>query len=337
MKSKSKIFITRIIHDDALNLLYSHALQESWEVKIWPHPLPPTREELIHEARGAHALLTMITDKIDKPLLALLPELKIISNHAVGVDNIDLKAASEQAVAVGNTPDVLTAATAELGLLLTMALLRNLPFALDKAKTNQWRTWGPLLDLTVQLGDMSPADSPPLFGIYGLGRIGQSLGRMLSLGLKANVAYTNTRGPVTNLEYPAKWLSPQELISKADVLIVTCPSNRSTSGLFNKTTLSCMKKGAYFVNISRGDLHDEEALLQLLEANHLAGVALDVTNPEPATLGRNPLLSHPRALITPHIGSATTNARRHMGILAVQNIISYLKSNGLPHPAPFTP
>ncbi len=329
--SKAKIFVTRIIHPDALDLLYREAEQQSWEIKVWPNPLPPTPEELVQEASGAQALLTMITDKIDHALLARLPELKVIANHAVGVDNIDLSAAKQREVAVGNTPDVLTAATADLGLLLTMALLRNLPAATNKAKTNQWRTWGPLLDLTLQMGGMLPSDNPPLFGIYGMGRIGQTLARMLALGLQANVAYTNTHGALQNLNYPATWLPSEELLGKADVLIVTCPSNPETKGLFNHVTLRKLKVGAYFINIARGDLHDEDALYRLLEEKHLAGVALDVTNPEPATLGRNPILSHPRAIITPHIGSATTNARRHMGLVAANNLISYLNTSNMPH------
>ncbi|MBI2522294.1 MAG: D-glycerate dehydrogenase [Bdellovibrio sp.] len=327
----TKIFVTRIIHKDALDLLQREAKQHSWEIKVWPHSLPPSPLELRREAQGHQALLTMITDRIDQDLLDRLPELKVIANHAVGVDNIDLKAADKRGIAVGNTPDVLTAATAELGLLLTMALLRNLPAAISKAKTNQWGAWGPLLDLTVQLGGMEPADNPPLFGIYGMGRIGQSLARMLALGLQANVAYTNTHGPLNNLNFPATWLASEELLAKSDVLIVTIPSNPNTKGLFNQDTLKKLKVGAYFVNLARGDLHDEDALYRLLEAEHLAGVALDVTNPEPATLGRNPILSHPRAIITPHIGSATTNARRHMGLLSAQNIINYLKSKQMPH------
>ncbi|HAZ14814.1 MAG: hypothetical protein A2X86_22175 [Bdellovibrionales bacterium GWA2_49_15] len=328
--AKTKIYVTRIIHADALELLHREAQQQSWEVKVWPHPLPPSTEELVREAAGAQALLTMITDKIDQSTLDGLPALQVIANHAVGVDNIDLKAAQTRGIAVGNTPDVLTAATAELGLLLTMALLRNLPAATLKAKTNQWRTWAPLMDLTVQLGGMSSSDKPPLFGIYGMGRIGQSLARMLSAGLEAKVAYTNKHGPLSNLSFPATWLSSEEILAKADVLIVTCPSNAETKGLFNEDTLKKLKAGSYFINISRGDLHDEDALCRLLDTQHLAGVALDVTNPEPATLGRNPILSHPRAIITPHIGSATTNARRHMGLLAVENLINYLKSKPMP-------
>jgi len=324
------IGVTRTIHPVAVQRLKSWCHQTGNHFLLWEKDSPPSNEQLRRFASDVDALITMITEKIDSELLSQCPKLKVIANHAVGVDNIDIKAAKHKGILIGNTPDVLTEATAELGVALTLATVRNFKKLQKYVESDQWSGWNPLSHLGLQLGEVT-ALKIPVIGIFGLGRIGRRIAEIFALGFRAKVAYTNTQGPLGDLAFRAQYLTETQLIGQSDVLIVAAPLNPQTANFFNAERLGTMKKGSYFINIARGGLHNEQALLELLNSGHLAGVGLDVTQPEPASKATNPLIMHEKCMVLPHIGSATEEARLKMGLISVENVILALESGQVHH------
>ncbi len=303
----ARCFVTRQLPGSALDRLAA-----AHEVDVWPERLPPSREALTARAADAEGLLTLLTDRIDGPLLERCPDLRAISNYAVGYDNIDLDAAAARGIAVGNTPDVLTEATADLTFALLLAAARKLPEALVSVTDGDWLTWEPARYLGAEVHGAT-------LGIIGLGRIGRAVADR-ARGFEMTVIHTEPNAGVTL----------HELLQRSDFVSLHCPLTSETHHLIDATALARMRPNAILINTARGQIVDQRALRQALVDGRLAGAALDVTDPEPP--GRDePLLDAPNLIVTPHIGSATEAARSRMADLAVDNLLAGLAGRPMPH------
>jgi len=285
------------------------------EVDMWPHAEPPQQQALIERAQQADALLCMLSDRIDAVFLDACPHLKVIANYAVGLDNVDLHAARRHGIAVGNTPDVLTDATADLAFALLLAAARRLPQSAQAVKDGGWGTWQPDGFLGKDLVGTT-------LGIVGAGRIGEAVARRAT-GFDMRVLKTTSRGG----------MALDQLLKQSDFVSLHVPLTPQTRHLIDARALTRMKPTAILVNTARGQVIDQQALIDALHAGTIAGAALDVTDPEPLPPD-HPLLKAPNVLVVPHVGSATTRTRTQMTELAVDNLLAGLANKPLPHPAP---
>lgn len=305
-------FVTRQLPGPALD-----RLTEAHDVELWPHRLPPSYEELRSKARRAEGLLTLLTDRVDAALIESSPRLKAISNYAVGYDNIDLHAAGARRIAVGNTPDVLTEATADLAFTLLLAAARKLPEAIDAVTAGDWLTWEPGRHLGAEVHGAT-------LGIVGLGRIGRAVARRAE-GFDMTVIHTGGSG--------GEGESLPTLLDRSDFVSLHCPLTPETHHLIDAEAFSRMRRTAILVNTARGPIVDQGALLRALIDGSIAGAALDVTDPEPLP-ANDPLVSAPNLIVAPHIGSATRAARERMADLAVENLLAGLAGRPMPHQVP---
>jgi glyoxylate reductase len=303
----ARAFVTRRLPGGALERLAAEH-----EVDVWPERLPPPREELRARTAGAEGLLSLLTDPVDADLIAASPGLRVISNYAVGVDNVDLEAASSRGIPVGNTPDVLTESTADLALALMLGVARRLAEGEAFVHAGEWRTWEPDLLLGRDLHGAT-------VGIVGSGRIGQAVARRLE-GFGCEILSASRKGGVPVVE----------LLEHSDFVTLHCPLTPDTRGLIGDQALGRMKPSAYLVNTARGPIVDSAALERALRAGEIAGAALDVTDPEPLP-GDHPLLGAPNLLVIPHLGSATHATREKMADMAVENLLAGLAGERLPH------
>ncbi len=310
MRGMARIFVTRELPGPALA-----RLKGSHDTTIWPGQLPPSYEQLREHSSEAEALLTLLTDRIDAQLIAGAPKLRVIANYAVGYDNIDVAAAGARGIQVGNTPDALTDATADLTFALLMAAARRITEAAAFARSGQWQTWEPA-------GFLGADVHGATLGIIGLGRIGQAVARRAA-GFGMEVLTTETRDQ-HNLEH---------LLKRSDFVSIHLPLTDGTRKLIGARALALMKPTAILVNTARGAIVDRDALAKALHTGQLAGAALDVTDPEPLAAD-DPLWSAPNLLVVPHIGSATWSARERMTEMAVENILAGLAGTPLPYPVP---
>jgi glyoxylate reductase len=311
MPTVARCFVTRQLPGPALD-----RLSAVHEVTIWQGRLPPTQAELVENAQDAEGLLSLLTDRIDKSLLDQLPKLRVISNYAVGYDNVDLDAATRRGIPVGHTPDVLTDATADLTLALMLAAARRLPEALQAAQEGDWVTWEPAKHLGYQVYGAT-------LGIIGFGRIGRAVAER-ARGFSMRVLTASAR---EGLSEPLKGL-----LREADFVSLHCPLTPETHHLIDDEALELMSPNSILINTARGPIVDPKALEEALEQGHIAAAALDVTEPEPLPAG-DPLLSTRNLIITPHIGSATRAAREKMAALAVDNLLAGLDGKPMPHQA----
>lgn len=300
-------FVTRQLPGPALG-----RLSAVHDVELWPGRLPPPPAELRARAASADGLLTLLTDRIDADLLAQSPRLRAISNYAVGVDNIDLAAATRRGIRVGNTPDVLTEATADLTFALLLAAARKLPEAIAAVRHGEWVTWEPGRHLGHEIHGAT-------FGIVGLGRIGRAVAKRAE-GFGMTVIHTsaNTRETL------------QELLRASDFVSLHCPLTPATHHLIDAAALALMRPNAILINTARGPIVDQVALGRALTEGTIAGAALDVTDPEPLPAD-DPLLGAPNLIVVPHIGSATHATRERMAALAVDNLLAGLEGRQMPH------
>ena len=302
----ARVAVTRRIPGPALE-----RLSAQHDVVVWPGRLPPEPAELRELAAGAAALLTMLTDRVDAELLDALPELIAVANYAVGVDNVDLAAAAERGIAVGNTPGVLTESTADLAVALMLALMRRLPEGEAAVRGGDWLTWEPHHLLGRDLHGSRVL-------LVGPGRIGQAVGRRLE-GFGADVAFADRRDAL------------EPLLMEADVVSLHVPLDHATRGLIGEPELGRMRESAYLVNTARGPLVEAVALERALRERSIAGAALDVTDPEPLPAD-HPLLGAPNLIVVPHVGSATHATREAMADLAVDNLLAGLRGEPMPYP-----
>lgn len=271
----------------------------------------------------AVALITMLTVAVDAALLARHRSLVVVSNMAVGVDNVDLAACTRAGIPVGHTPGVLTDATADLAFALILASTRGLPGAARDALEGRWQRWSP----TGWLGrDLRGAT----LGVVGMGKIGSAVAeRARAFGMHLLYA-SRSAHPEAELELGARRCELGVLLSASDVVTLHCPLAADTVHLVDAAALARMKPDAHLVNTARGRIVDQDALIDALRRGRLGGAALDVTEPEPLPAG-HPLYGAPRCLVLPHIGSATHGTRRRMAGLASQNVLAALAGETLPH------
>jgi glyoxylate reductase len=320
----SQIFVTRQLPGPAL-----HRLGEQHELTIWPERLPPPYEQLTEHVRTADALLSTISDRIDAPLIELATNLKAIANYAVGYDNVDVDAATQRGIPVGNTPDVLTDATADLAFTLLLAAARRLPEAAATVIDGTWDTWDPS-------GLLGRSVNGKTLGIIGAGRIGEAVAKRAS-GFEMEVLFagrprsTDHDGGHEHAQQPQHGRTHiLELLQRSDFISIHCPLTEQTRHLIDTEALRLMKPTAILVNTARGPIVDQTALAKALRDGQIAGAALDVTDPEPLPAD-DPLLAAPNLIVAPHIGSATHEAREQMTELSVDNLLAALNGDLMPH------
>jgi glyoxylate reductase len=268
---------------------------------------------LVERTRDAEGLLSMLTDRVDAALIEQAPRLKVISNYAVGYDNIDVPAAAAHGIPVGNTPDVLTDATADLAFALLLATARRIPEEAAAVREGRWLPWQP--------GENLGADvHATTLGLIGFGRIGQAVARRAA-GFDMNVLHTDSHSDQGVLD---------ELLAASDFVSLHAPLTDATHHLIDAAALEKMEPTAFLINTARGGLVDQQALAQALHAGTIAGAALDVTDPEPLPPD-DTLLAAPNLIVVPHIGSATKRTRERMADLAVDNLLAGLDGRPLPH------
>ena len=321
MPDRPRVFVTRRIPEVGLA-----EVQHAADVDLWPGELPPPRDVLLERVRGVDGLLSLLTDRVDTELLdAAGPGLKVVSNFAVGYDNIDVTACSARGVAVGNTPGVLTETTADLAFALLMAVARRLPEARDYVREDRWQTWGPLTLLGVDIHGAT-------LGIVGLGRIGREMARR-ARGFGMRVIYFNrTRASVeVEADLGMTHAGFDELLAESDFVSLHTALNDDTYHLIDARALARMKEGAVLINTSRGGVVDQAALADALRSGHLFGAGLDVTDPEPMRAD-DPLMRLPNCLVVPHIASASGRTRDRMAQKAAANLIAGLRGEPLPDP-----
>jgi glyoxylate reductase len=317
---KVKVFVTRDLPGVGIELLK----KEGFVVSVWPHDWPMSPGELIEEGKKANAILTLLTDVIDADFLNACAHLDIISQFAVGYDNINIPEATKLDIAVGYTPGAMSDATADTAFGLLIAASRKMFYMHKRIARGEWTFFRPKADLGIELKNKT-------LGIFGLGRIGLQMAIRCKGAYNMKIIYHN-RKPNRDAEklLGAGLVSFDELLSQSDVLSVHCALNNETRGVFDQTAFSKMKPTSIFVNTARGGIHNEKDLIEALNVGKIWGAGLDVTNPEPMDV-TNPLLSMPNVAVLPHIGSATEEARNEMSRLAAMNIIEFYKHNHIPN------
>jgi glyoxylate reductase len=316
--SKPRVFVTRLILESGLELI-----QDFCEAEIWPDELPPTREEILRHICGMEGLLCLLTDRIDSEVMETAgPGLKIISNHAVGVDNVDVAAATSRGIPVGNTPGILTDATADMAFALLLAAARRVVEANRLVKAGGWKTWGPGFMLGADLAGAT-------LGIVGFGRIGRAMARRAS-GFGMHILFTDPAQTEPEPGVIAVKVDLESLLRESDFISLHTPLTDVTRNLINALTLKKMKPTAVLINTSRGPVVDQQALYEALAAKRLFAAALDVTVPEPLPVD-HPLLMLENCIIVPHIASASWRTRHRMSRMAAENLIAGLKGERLPN------
>lgn len=315
--TKPKVFVTRIIPDKGFDLV-----KEACEVDLWTEELPPPYEVLLERVRGVDGLLCLLTDRIDGQLMDTAgPQLKVISNHAVGFDNIDIPAATARKIPVGNTPGILTDATADFAFSLLVAAARRVVEGDRYVRAGKWKTWGP----SILLG---PDITGATLGIVGYGRIGQALAKRAS-GFDMRILYYDPMVTL-NSTLPGTSVDLETLLRESDFVSLHTLLNEQTRHLINRDTLALMKPSAVLVNTSRGPVVDGQALYEALKEHKIFAAALDVTDPEPLPLD-SPLLELDNLIIAPHIASASKPTRDKMSLMAAENLLAGLSDQRLPN------
>lgn len=312
------MFVSHLIPDDILA-----PLRERAEVGVWEGEGPAPRAVLLEGIAACEGLLSMLVDAVDQELLDASPHLRVVSQMAVGVDNIDIAACRQRGILVGHTPDVLTETVADTAFALMAAIVRRIPEGMDMVRQGRWGVWDPWAMLG---GDLHGST----LGIVGMGRIGSAIARRAH-GFEMQVLYASP----AEKEVPGSTrVDLEELLERADIVVLTAPLTSDTRNLISAGELDRMKRSAYLVNVARGGLVDTDALVDGLRSSKITGAALDVTEPEPLPAG-HALLDMENCLVVPHIGSASVSARRGMASLAVANLIAGLDGGLMP--APFGP
>ncbi len=311
-----RVFISRRIPAVGLDRLRAAGC----DLDVWPGELPPPRDELLRRVADCDGLLCLVTERIDADVLAAAPRLKVVSVMAVGTNNVDVKAAVERGIAVGNTPGVLTDATADLATTLMLAAARCLRAGHDDVMAGRWRTWEPL-------GYVGQDLVGKTVGVVGLGRIGSAFSRRCRGGWGMRVAYHNPR---PKPEADAEWMELPVLLRECDVVSLHCPLTADNRGLMGRDQFAAMKRTAVFVNTARGGLVDQVALREALERGTIFAAGIDVTDPEPPDPA-DPLFRLPNLVVAPHVGSATVATRDAMATIAAENLLAGLEGRPLPH------
>ena len=318
---RPRVFVARRIPDDGLGPIVA-----ACDATVWPDELPPPRPTLLEAVRRCDGILTLLTDRVDDELLdAAGPQLKVVSNYAVGFDNVDVPACTARGIPVGNTPGVLTDTTADLAWALLMAAARRLAEGDRYVRGGRWKTWGPMLLL-------GPDVHGATLGIVGFGRIGQAVARRAS-GFGMTILYHDVQraDPAVEAAHDATFVSLDELLERSDFVSLHVNLTRETEGLISTDALRRMKQTAVLVNTSRGPVVDGRALFEALRDSEIFAAALDVTDPEPIPAD-DPLLTLDNCLVVPHIASASRATRGKMAEMAAANLLAGLRGERLPTP-----
>lgn len=315
--SKPLVYVTRPIPEAGLKLIH-----ETCDVRMWEGDLPVPRDTLLEEIKEVDGLYSLLTEKIDKEVMAAGRNLKVISNMAVGYDNVDVPAATQRKIPVGNTPGVLTETSADFAFALLMSAARRLSEAEHYVKAGKWQTWSP----TLLLGhDIHQAT----LGIIGLGRIGQAVARR-ARGFSMRILYHGGSDEAAARHLGAEKVSLEQLLGESDFISVHTPLNEATRGFISTEEFKLMKSNAILINTARGPVVDPDALFDALSSQKIFAAALDVTDPEPIPAD-HPLVSLDNCLIVPHLASASFATRNKMAEMAAQNLLAGLRGEHLPN------
>jgi len=316
---KPKIYVTRELPERGLNII-----RERFDVEVWPEYAPPPKKTIIEKAKNVDALASLLSDKIDAEVFNAAPKLKIVSQLAVGFDNIDVAEATKRGIYVTNTPEVLTDTTADFAWALLMTVARRVTEADKYVRTGQWKVgWHPAM-LTGR--DVYGAT----IGIVGAGRIGYAVAqRAKGFGMKI-LFYDVIPRPEIERDFGAKKVDLDTLFRESDFVSIHVPLMKETHHLVNAEKLKLMKKTAYLINNSRGPVVDERALYEALENDQIAGAGLDVFEQEPAPLD-NPLLKFNSVVVAPHISSASLETRAKMSEMVADNLVSFFEGRRPPN------
>ena len=299
------VFVTRKLPGTALERLAGEH-----DVEVWPGALPPPRDELLAGVADAEGLLSLLSDRVDPELIDSAPKLRAVANYAIGFDNIDLEAAAARDIQVGNTPDVLTDATADLAWALMLAAARRIVEARQAVVEGEWHTWEPEGWLGVDVHGATLA-------VIGAGRIGRAVAQRAT-GFEMEVLTVDLGDDL------------HAALRRADFVSVHTPLTPDTRHLIDADALAVMRPTAILVNTARGPIIEQDALAAALHEGRLGAAALDVTDPEPLPAD-HPLLEAPNLLVVPHIGSATKSARAAMADRAVDNLLAALDDRPMPY------
>jgi glyoxylate reductase len=319
--TRPRVLVTRVVPDAGLD-----PIRQSCEVDLWTDQLPPPRDELLRRVAGVDGLLALLTDRVDDELLdAAGPQLKVVSNFAVGFDNIDVQALTRRRIPGGNTPGVLTETTADLAFALLMAAARRIPESVDYVRAGRWRTWGPMLLMGVDIHGGT-------LGIVGFGRIGREMARR-ARGFGMEILYHDVHpaSPEDEAQLGARRVDMAELLERSDFVTLHVNLTDETHHLIDAEALRAMKSTAVLVNTSRGPVVDPVALEAALRSGEIFAAGLDVTEPEPLPAD-HPLVGLPNCVVVPHIASASRVTRDRMAAMAAANLLAGVRGERLPTP-----
>jgi len=317
MSGEYRVYVTRRVPEAGLGMV-----REACETRVWEETLPPAKDVILEEVVDSDGLLCLLSDDVDGEVMDA-GDLRVISQYAVGVDNIDLAAATERGIPVGHTPGVLTDATADLTFALLMAAARRIPEGIEKVRAGEWHTWEPMGLLGADVWGAT-------LGVIGLGRIGTAVARR-ARGFQMRVLYNDPhRNPELEEELGVVYTSFDNLLKRADFVTIHTPLVSETHHLVDESALRRMKRTAILINAARGEIVDTDALVRALEEGWIARAALDVTDPEPMPAD-HPLVGMASCIVVPHIGSATVTARNRMAEMAAENLLAGLEGERLPY------
>lgn len=318
--ARPRVFVSRLIAREALDMIAG-----ATEMEVWHEELPPPYEVLLEKVRDVEGLLSLLSDRVDATLMDAAPKLKVVSNLAVGYDNISVPEATKRGIPVGNTPGVLTETTADLAFILLMTAARRVVAADNYVRKGQWKTWGPMILLGQDIHHST-------LGIIGLGRIGTEVAKR-ARGFNMKVLYHDAvrRSEEEERQLGVEYVSElAELLSASDFISVHVPLLPETRHLIGASEFALMKPTAVLVNTSRGPVVDQKALYEALKSGRIFAAGIDVTEVEPIPAD-DPLLTLDNVVITPHIASASFSTRKNMALMAAENLLAGLKGETPPN------
>jgi glyoxylate reductase len=316
---KPKIYVTRKLPERGLQIIRKH-----FDMEVWPEYAPPPKKTIIEKAKNVDALATLLSDKIDAEVFNAAPRLKIVSQLAVGFDNIDIPEATKRGIYVTNTPEVLTDTTADFAWALLMALARRVIEADKYVRTGQWKVgWHPDMMAGRDIYNAT-------IGVVGAGRIGYAVAKRATGFSMKILFYDVVPRPEIEKDFGAKKVDLDTLLRESDFVSIHVPLMKETQHLINEQKLKLMKKTAYLINNSRGPVVDEKALYKALKEGWIAGAGLDVFEQEP-TPADNPLLKLDNVAVAPHISSASIETRSKMGEMVAENLVAFFEGKKPPN------
>jgi glyoxylate reductase len=318
MASQPKVFVTRILPDAGLKLI-----RAACDAEIWPEQMPPPADLLRQKVAACDGLVSLLTDAVQPALLDAAPRLKVVSNFAVGFNNIDVPACTARGICVGNTPGVLTDATADMAFALLISAARRIVEGHRYTLAGQWKTWEPLGHLGQDLVGRT-------LGIVGMGRIGYALAKRCRGGWDMNVLYHDVyQSDKAERDLGARQVDLDTLLCESDFISLHTDLNEKTRGMIGAEQFRQMKRSAVLINTARGPLVDAQALTAALQGGVIFAAGLDVTDPEPLPAA-DPLLQLPNVVVAPHIASATVRTRDQMAEICANNLLAGLRGEALP-------